>query len=86
LEEIERKRLEALAKLKAKKKENMNNNVLGKCSLEEIEKKRLQALAKLEAKRLQDIVEKKRQEALKKLQVNRMKNASQVRSTLTKRL
>ncbi|XP_063918533.1 uncharacterized protein LOC135133914 [Zophobas morio] len=86
LDEIERKRLEAKAKLELKKQKDTFIRSPDKCSPEEIEKKRLQALAKLEAKRIQDIVEKKRQEALKRLQISRMKNASQVKSTLTTRL
>ncbi|RZB54406.1 Agro virD5 domain containing protein [Asbolus verrucosus] len=93
LDEIERKRLEAKARLEAKKKQEQSSYINSsaaasptKCSSKEIEKKRQQALAKLEAKRLQDIVEKNRQEALKRLQVTRMKKANLVKSTLTKRL
>ncbi|XP_044264483.1 uncharacterized protein LOC123011203 [Tribolium madens] len=82
-EEIERKRLEALAKLESKKKQENSASI--KCSREEIERKRLEAMAKLQAKKMQDVIEKKRQEALKKLQM-RKQNACQVRSTLATRL
>ncbi|CAH0550522.1 unnamed protein product [Brassicogethes aeneus] len=88
LEEIERKRKEALAKLEARKRHDSNESLCSpmKCSPEEIEKKRLQALAKLEAKKQQEIIERKRQEALKKLEMNRKKNATSVKNSFTKRL
>ncbi|CAH1164102.1 unnamed protein product [Phaedon cochleariae] len=87
LEEIEKKRREARAKLELKRKHDKTAILSqSQCSMTEIENKRLQALAKLEAKRQQDIIERKRQEALKKLQTNRKKNALVVKSSLTNRL
>ncbi|XP_018577370.1 eukaryotic translation initiation factor 3 subunit A-like [Anoplophora glabripennis] len=85
LDEIERKRKEALAKLELKRKQEHSDS-LSRCSPEEIEKKRLQALAKLEAKRQQEIIERKRREALKRLELSRKKNAMIVRSSLSTRL
>ncbi|KYB26734.1 uncharacterized protein LOC103313612 [Tribolium castaneum] len=82
-EEIERKRLEALAKRNSKKRQESSAPI--KCSPEEIERKRLEAMAKLQAKKMQDVIEKKRQEALKKLQM-RKQNACHVKSTLATRL
>ncbi|CAH2009926.1 unnamed protein product [Acanthoscelides obtectus] len=87
--EIEKKRLEALAKLKSKQQiSQVTNDVTSpmQCSPEEIEKKRREALAKREAKRQQEIIDRKRQEALKRLEMNRMKNATNVKSSLTSRL
>lgn len=89
IKEIERKRLEAKAKLEAKRKHEPITEFTDspiKCSPEEIEKKRLQALAKLEAKRQQDVIEKNKREALKRLELNRIKNATQAKSLLYKKL
>ncbi|ERL87599.1 hypothetical protein D910_04990 [Dendroctonus ponderosae] len=87
IDEIEKKRLEAIARLEAKKKQpaDISDSPL-KCSPEEIEKKRLQALAKLEAKRQKDIIEKKKQDALKRREERRKTSASQVKSSLSTRL
>ncbi|XP_023029272.1 uncharacterized protein [Leptinotarsa decemlineata] len=86
MDDIERKRREALAKLNSKRKQDLTViSPTSQCSLEEIENKRRQALAKLEAKREQEIIERKRQEALKRLQ-SRKRNAPNVKSVLTKRL
>nr|CAH7744136.1 unnamed protein product [Callosobruchus chinensis] len=84
--EIERKRNEALAKLKSKQQVSCDVTSPMQCSTEEIEKKRREALAKREAKRQQDIIDRKRQEALKRLEMNRKKNATCVKSSLTNRL
>ncbi|KAJ8963305.1 hypothetical protein NQ318_018774 [Aromia moschata] len=89
LDEIKRKRQEALAKLESKRKQEGNDSeysLPSKCSPQEIEQKRLQALATREAKRQQEIIERKRQEALKRLELRRQKNAKIVKSSLTKRL
>ncbi|KAF7279994.1 hypothetical protein GWI33_006510 [Rhynchophorus ferrugineus] len=101
LEEIERKRLEAKAKLEAKRKHEIpfsqTNDAADskftflleaplKCSQDEIEKKRLQALAKLEAKRQQDLIQKKKLDALKRLEQSRRKNALSVKHSLSKKL
>lgn len=67
LDEIERKRLEALAKREAKKKQETVTLI----SDDEIEKKRREAIAKREAKKLQEMVERNRQEALKKLRLKK---------------
>lgn len=75
LEEIERKRLEALAKREAKKKPETATLI----SDDEIEKKRREAIAKREAKKLQEMIERNRQEALKKLRLK--KAASQKHSS-----
>nr|CAI5830899.1 unnamed protein product [Callosobruchus analis] len=84
--EIEKKRNEALAKLKLKQHTSGEFSSPMQCSPEEIEKKRREALAKREAKRQQDIIDRKRQEALKRLEINRKKNATCVKSSLTNRL
>ncbi|VEN55142.1 unnamed protein product [Callosobruchus maculatus] len=86
LTEIERKRNEALAKLKLKQQISGDITSPMQCSPEEIEKKRREALAKREAKRQQDIIDRKRQEALKRLEMSRKKNATCVKSSLTNRL
>ncbi|XP_017771618.1 PREDICTED: uncharacterized protein LOC108559013 [Nicrophorus vespilloides] len=67
-EEIERKRLQAKAKLKSKQMQETSDSDTSpiKCSPEEIEVKRKMALARLESKRQQELIERKRQEALKK--------------------
>ncbi|KAJ8973388.1 hypothetical protein NQ317_012104 [Molorchus minor] len=66
LDEIERKRLEALAKLEAKRKQGPSN-IPVKCTPEEIEQKRQQALAKREAKRQQELIERKKARGTKKV-------------------
>ncbi|CAH1133776.1 unnamed protein product [Ceutorhynchus assimilis] len=87
LQEIEKKRLEALAKLEANKRRPESNkapestsssNSPLHCTPEEIEKKRLEALAKREAKRQQDIIEKKKLEALKRREESRKKMQTKI--------
>ncbi|CAG9834644.1 unnamed protein product [Diabrotica balteata] len=85
LEEVERKRKLALAKLESKRKADKVQSTT-KCSLQQIEEKRLMALAKIENKKQQEIIEKKRQEALKRLELRQQKNAIMVKSSLVSRL
>ncbi|XP_018327804.1 golgin subfamily A member 4-like isoform X2 [Agrilus planipennis] len=84
LDEIERKRKEALTKLETKRKTPLSTPVDEtspiKCSPEEIEQKRLQALAKREAKRKQEIIERNRLEALKRLEINKKKKALELQN------
>ncbi|XP_066260775.1 uncharacterized protein [Euwallacea similis] len=89
--EIERKRLEAKAKLHAKKmyipttSPEITDSLL-RCSSKEIERKRLEAKAKLEAKRQQELIEKKKQEAVKRREEVQRKQVEQVKSLLSGRL
>ncbi|XP_044745428.1 uncharacterized protein LOC123307258 [Coccinella septempunctata] len=82
MEDIERKRKEALARLMERKDKekrllltptnSSSDNSIMKCSPDEIEKKRLQAKAIREAKQ-RDIIERNRQEAIRRLKMNRRK-------------
>ncbi|XP_066157489.1 DNA ligase 1-like isoform X2 [Euwallacea fornicatus] len=88
--EIERKRLEAKAKLHAKKRcipttsPEITDSLL-RCSSKEIERKRLEAKAKLEAKRQQELIEKKKQEAVKRREEVQRKQVEQVKNLLSGR-
>lgn len=95
LDEIEKKRLQALAKLEAKRKHLICSTKQEtfvecetspiKCSPEEIEQKRLQAIAKREAKMKQEIIEKNRLEALKRLEMNKRKRTLKPNCSLPRR-
>ncbi|KAL3287805.1 hypothetical protein HHI36_002267 [Cryptolaemus montrouzieri] len=89
-DEIERKRKEALGRLKEKKEkekkiqqtqainDSYSNISPMKCSPDEIEQKRLQAKAIRDAKQ-RGIMEKNRLEALKRLEINRLKRQGKIK-------